>query len=155
MFVSDIMTGKWQLTKNNLDKGLAIICNVYCIHGRKLALSCVTQSDWCCAQWCRTRTWVLIFEDLDSGSDSDVNDSDFDFDSDTWDSGLGSKLLESTVFNVRILFTLKRIQNDHYEAYSVFWVGMSRWENENWPVHLPTFNPKLDPCISRRSKITF
>ena len=26
-------------------------------------------------------------------------------------------------------------------------VGMCRWENENWPIHLPNFDSKLDPYI--------
>ena len=34
---------------------------------------------------------------------------------------------------------------------------MCRWENENWPIHLPkldsNLDPKLDPYICRRSKL--
>ena len=33
------------------------------------------------------------------------------------------------------------------------WVGMCRWANENWSIHLPNSDPKLDPCIYRRSKV--
>ena len=25
-----------------------------------------------------------------------------------------------------------------------FWLGMCCWENENWPIHLPNFDPKFD-----------
>ena len=31
-------------------------------------------------------------------------------------------------------------------------VGMCRRENENWPIHLPKFDPKLDPYIDQKSK---
>ena len=29
---------------------------------------------------------------------------------------------------------------------------MCRWDNENWPIHLPNLDQKLDPYISRWSK---
>ena len=36
--------------------------------------------------------------------------------------------------------------------FCVFLVWMCRLENENWPIHLPNLDPKLDPYIYRRSK---
>ena len=30
---------------------------------------------------------------------------------------------------------------------------MCRWENENWPIHLPDLNPKFDPYIYQGSEI--
>ena len=35
----------------------------------------------------------------------------------------------------------------------IFLVGMCRWENEKWPIHLPNFDPKLEPYIYQKSKI--
>ena len=53
------------------------------------------------------------------------------------------------------LILVLSLKNDDLRHTASFWVGMFRWENKNWPVYLPNCNPKLDPCISRRSKITF
>ena len=39
-------------------------------------------------------------------------------------------------------------------GYSRFFlVGTCHGENENWPIHLPNFDPKLDPYIYQKSKI--
>ena len=33
----------------------------------------------------------------------------------------------------------------------IFFIEMCRWENENWPIHLPILDPKLDPYIYQNS----
>ena len=34
-----------------------------------------------------------------------------------------------------------------------FWVGMCRWENENWPIHFQNFDPYIFPKIINLSLI--
>ena len=101
----------------------------------------------------------FFFEDLDS--DSDVNDSDLD--SDTRDSAQNcpSPARVHLVFFSIVLYLLQS-EFGLVLSLTMMTCGTASY-GEGFPARkmktdlsiIPNFNQKLDPCISRRSKITF